>query len=97
MKDAIKIMLIPIIGSIGIGLIFLFVVWAGNYQAKIENPQGKDVSAAKDLSGYVVLRPTPECDNSYFPVCGEDAKSYDNACKAVAAGTKVAYRGVCQE
>jgi|GEM_PF-6250354 len=96
MKDALKLMLIPIVGSIGIGIIFLLIVWAGNYQAKLENPEGKDASAARDLSGYAVIAPTPICDNSYFPVCGNDGKTYDNVCKAVAAGTKVAYRGVCQ-
>jgi hypothetical protein len=96
MKDVIKLLLIPIVGSIGIALIFILVVWAGNFQARIENEDGKHVSASKDLGGYAVMGPDPQCDNSYFPVCGFDGVTYDNACLAVKGGTKVAYRGVCQ-
>lgn len=96
MKDAIKIMLIPMMGVIGIGLILLAIVWAGDYQSKIENEQGKYSSASKDLGGYAVMVPTYNCDNSYFPVCGHDGVTYDNTCKALKAGTKVSHRGVCQ-
>ena len=32
MKESVKIVLIPIAGSIAIGLIFLLVVWSGNFQ-----------------------------------------------------------------
>ena len=95
MKDAIKLMFMPIVGSTAIALIFILVVWAGNYQERIENPDGRHSSASQDVAGYAVMLPT-ECDNSYFPVCGFDGQSYDNACKAVAARTKVAHRGVCQ-
>lgn len=97
MKDAIKIMLIPIVGVLGIGLIALAVVWAGSFQSKIENADGKVGSSSKDLGGYAVIVPTYNCDNSYFPVCGFDGVTYDNTCKALAAGTKVSHRGVCQE
>ena len=95
-KDAIKFMLIPIIGVLGIGLIFLAIVWAGNYKSKIENVDGKYSSASKDLGGYAVMMPTYNCDDSYFPVCGFDGKTYDNTCLALKAGTKVSHRGVCQ-
>jgi hypothetical protein len=95
MKDSLKLMLIPIIGSIAIAIIFVLIVWSGNFQSRIENKEGQEYSASEDIGGYAVLVPT-SCDNSYFPVCGLDSKSYDNACLAVAAGTKVAYRGVCQ-
>ena len=96
MKDVIKLLLIPIVGSIGIALMFILVVWAGNFQGKIENNQGKYDSASQDIGGYAVLGVTHDCDNSYFPVCGFDGVTYDNACKAVANNTKVEYRGVCQ-
>ncbi len=96
MKTAIKIMLIPIIGVLGVGLIFLLVVWAGNFQPKLENQDGKYNSASQDIGGYAVMAPTTDCDNSYFPICGFDGITYDNACKAVRNETKVAHRGVCQ-
>jgi hypothetical protein len=96
MKDLVKMMLIPIIGSVAIALIFILVVWAGNYEHKVVNQEGQYGSATKDVGGYAVLRPTPQCDDSYFPVCGFDGVTYDNACKAVANSTKVAHRGVCQ-
>jgi hypothetical protein len=97
MRDAIKMMLIPIAGTIAIAAIFFIVVWGGNFQARIVNQEGQYGSASKDIGGYAVMRPTAECDSSYFPVCGFDGKTYDNACKAVAAGTKVAHRGACEQ
>ena len=90
-------MLIPIVGAVGIAMIFLLVVWSGNFQPLLENEQGKFAGmVTKDLGTYDVIRPTTNCDNSYFPVCGNDGETYDNTCKARAAGTTVAYRGVCQ-
>jgi hypothetical protein len=94
MRDVVKPLLIPIAGSIAIAAIFIFVVWAAGWRPV--NEDGQYVSASKDVAGYAVLRPTPECDDSYFPVCGFDGTTYDNACKAVAGGTKVAHRGVCE-
>lgn len=94
MRDVIKLMLIPIVGSAAIAVIFMLVVWAGNFD--LENEAGMDTSTSKDIGGYAVLGPTPICDDSYFPVCGFDGHTYSNACKAVAAGTKVAHRGICQ-
>jgi hypothetical protein len=96
MKDAIKLMLIPIVGCIAIGLIFIFVVWSGNFQKDIENEDGKYSSASRDIGGYAIFHPTPKCDDSYFPVCGFDGVTYNNACKALANSTKVAHRGVCE-
>ncbi len=95
MKDAIKIMLIPIIGILAIGVIFLSIVWSGNFERNIVNKNG-EAPASKNLGGYAVMLPTPECDESYFPVCGFDGLTYDNACKAVRNETTVAHRGVCQ-
>lgn len=95
MRDSLKLMLIPIVGSIAIAVIFILIVWSGNFQAKIENEDGQEYKASADIGGYAVLTPQ-NCDNSYFPVCGLDGNSYDNACLAVKAGTKVAYRGICQ-
>lgn len=96
MKDAIKLMLIPIVGSIGIALVFVLIVWAGNFQSKVVNERGQYSSATRDLGGYAVLGPTDNCDNSYYPVCGFDGITYGNACKAVSNGTTVAHRGICQ-
>jgi hypothetical protein len=95
MRDVVKMMLIPISGAVGIALIFLLVVWAGNFQKPLINEEGQYGSVSRDLGGYAVIKPT-ECDGSYFPVCGMDGKTYDNACKAVDAGTKVAHRGACE-
>ena len=94
MRDVVKLLLIPIAGSVAIALIFIFVVWAAGWRPV--NDEGKYVSASKDVAGYAVLGPTPTCDDSYFPVCGFNGETYGNACKAVAANTKVAHRGVCE-
>jgi hypothetical protein len=97
MKDALKAMFLPIVGTVAIAVIFIVIIWSGNFEPKIVNEDGRQVSASKDIAGYAVLRPRADCDDSYFPVCGFDGLTYDNACLAVANGTTVAYRGVCQE
>ncbi len=95
MKDVLKLMLIPIAGSIAIGLVFLLVVWGGNFHDFIVDDESPDPSLQRDLIGAAIITPTANCDDSYFPVCGFDDVTYDNACKAVTAGTKVAHRGAC--
>ena len=95
MKDAVKLMLLPIAGSISIGIIFLLVVWGGNFRDTIVRDDAPAPSLQRDLIGAAIIAPTPNCDDSYFPVCGLDGITYDNACKAVATGTKVAHRGAC--
>jgi hypothetical protein len=98
MRDIIRLLAIPIAGIFAFGIIFMLVVWAGGFQPRIENEQGKlSGMATKDLGEYQTLTYNGNCDNSYFPVCGLDGTTYDNACKAVSAGTKVSYRGACRE
>jgi hypothetical protein len=97
MHEGFKIMFIPIVGSAAIALIFVLVVWAGNFQEKIENPEGRIYSTSQDVGGYAIMGPSGHCDSSYFPVCGSNGVTYDNACWAVRAGTKVAHRGGCEE
>jgi hypothetical protein len=94
-KDVIKLMLIPIAGSVAIGLVFLLVVWSGSFQDVIIDDTSPEPSLQRDLVGAAIIGPTLECDDSYFPVCGFDDVTYDNACLAVTAGTKVAHRGAC--
>jgi hypothetical protein len=96
MKDLVKLMLIPIVGSAAIASILILIVWAGNFQSTVVNDEGLHGSATADIGGYPVMQPTANCDDSYFPVCGFDGATYDNACKAFAARTKVAHRGICE-
>ena len=97
MKDAVKIMFIPIVGAIGIALIFLLVVFSGNWWFAVQNPDGTTGLAVAELELHDgVLGKTTKCDaNLYTPVCGQDGNTYDNACFAVNAGTKVSHRGAC--
>jgi len=95
MKDLLKIMFIPIVGCIAIGIMFLFVIFGGHWEDEVENEAGKYGFAVKDLSGDVFTY-TGDCDgNTYRPVCGDDGVTYDNACFAVKAGTKSSHLGQC--
>ena len=46
------------------------------------------------------IEPSPRegclCTEIYQPICGADAKTYSNACKAKCANTAVAYEGECR-
>ncbi len=95
MRTAVKLMLLPIAGSVAIALIFLLVVWSGQFQDRIVNADAPDPSVQRDLVGAATIGPGLACDESYFPVCGMDGVTYDNTCKAVRAGTTVAHRGAC--
>lgn len=97
MKEQVKLLLVPIVGMTAMALIFILVVWGGSWYDEVINENGRDTSTAKDLGGYAVLTPSPQCDDSYYPVCGLDGVTYDNACKAVRTGTKIAHRGVCEQ
>lgn len=96
MKDILRLLFIPIVGIVAMGLILMLIVWGGHWYDEVVNEKGKVPATSKDLGGYAVLTFTGDCDDSYYPVCGFDGVTYDNACKALAAGTKAAYRGGCR-
>lgn len=97
MKKTVKMVFIPIVGVIAIALIFMLVLWGASWYDDVVNDVSRPQDGDPALAGYAILGPTWECDSSYFPVCGMNGGTYDNACKAASAGTTVAYRGVCQE
>lgn len=56
-------------------------------------PDGACASVA-DASGICTKKPEV-CTEMSAPVCGCDGKTYDNACKAAAAGVNVSAPGPC--
>ena len=56
--------------------------------------QEKDACGGKNISG--TCKPKPKtCTQEKKPVCGCDGKTYDNACKAYAAGISISQQGKC--
>ncbi|MDD9952840.1 MAG: Kazal-type serine protease inhibitor [Candidatus Woesearchaeota archaeon] len=97
MKDAMRIMFIPIVGSIGVALIFLLIIWGAGLTGVVVNPEGDlHGKAATEIAGMDHFGPTNACAALYDPVCAFDGNTYDNACQAVSAGTKVKYNGICK-
>ncbi|HYO97788.1 MAG TPA: Kazal-type serine protease inhibitor domain-containing protein [Polyangiaceae bacterium] len=50
---------------------------------------------AADSESTCRQRPCQPCPELHEPVCGCDGKSYDNACRANAAGTGISAVGAC--
>ena len=90
-KNSWKKMQVPIMGIIGILIIFsLIVVKLG---ADTNNKVG---SAYMQYHLYDAdFKGVQGCSDLYDPVCGSDGVTYDNYCKAKEAGVSVEYQGAC--
>lgn len=95
MKSVLKMLLIPMCGAIAMTLIFVLVVWGGSWEDDIVDENREDAGYGDGLVGYAVMDNTRPCSDLYDPVCGHNGITYGNSCKAVKAGTKTAYQGVC--
>lgn len=95
MKDALKLILVPAVGAVGIALIFIMVIWAGSWYDEVVNEGGENPSGSRDIAGYASFTVTDSCSTEPFYVCGFDGVTYINACQAVRNGTSVAHRGNC--
>lgn len=90
MRDAWRKMQVPIIGLLGILMIFVLIIWKLGVTT--------DEYAVRGYTDYV---PTPvisgeKCANTYDPICCNDGVTYDNLCLCKAAGATPEYQGICR-